>query len=116
MTSPRLAVLAAAMLVAATPVLAADPPNAYGMCAACHTGQPGALGPNLTGVVGRAAGSVEGFHYSGPMKRSHIVWTQATLVRYLEHPQDVVPGNRMPLDGISASDANAIVKYLVTLK
>ena len=83
---------------------------------ACHTGEPDALGPDLRGVVGRKAGSVEGFRYSGPMTRSGVVWTPETLRRYLQDPQSVVPGTRMPINGISASDAASIVTYLATLQ
>ena len=40
----------------------------FNQCTACHTinqGGPNRGGPNLHGVMGRKAGSIEGFRYSG---------------------------------------------------
>jgi cytochrome c len=108
---PR-AVFAASILFACVTAQAATPPKAFEACAACHTGQLGALGPDLRGVLGRKAGSVAGYHYSGPMRRCGLTWDAATLTHYLENPQGVVPGNRMPMDGIPADQAEAIVSYL----
>ena len=57
------------------------------------------IGPNLYGVVGRPAASIEGFVYSPAMQKSGIVWDEMTLDRYIEKPMDVVPGNRMSFVG-----------------
>ena len=40
-------------------------------CQACHSLEPGrrTVGPTLRGVIGRAAGSIEGYPYSVAMKR-----------------------------------------------
>src|SRR5256885_1443106 len=54
-------------------------------CAACHSvgtdAKPAGddVGPNLHGVFGRKAGSRDDFRYSGPMKRSALVWNHETL-------------------------------------
>jgi cytochrome c len=107
------ALLAAAM---ATPALAQDHgKQVFQTCAACHTGADG-LGPDLKGVVGRPAGSLPDFRYSGPMKRSGLTWTPETLHRYLTDPQGVVPGNRMPMAPLSPADADAVIAYLQTMK
>jgi cytochrome c2 len=118
MRPSRVLLLAALIISPAVPALAwaAEPPKPFSLCIACHTGEPDALGPDLHGVVGRKAGSVEGFRYSGPMRRSNIVWTPETLQRYLQDPQSVVPGTRMPIDGLSSADAATVVTYLATLK
>jgi len=101
----------------ATPALAqADGPKVFQACAACHTGQPDALGPDLRGVIGRPAGSLPDFHYSGPMRRSGLTWTPQTLRRYLTDPQGTVPGNRMPLAPLSPADADSVITYLGALK
>lgn len=89
-------------------------------CAICHSNTKGAgakIGPNLFGVVGRKAGTMPDFSYSAAMKGSGITWTPDKLAAYVEHPQQVVPGNRMAFAGItSKSDAEELVEYLATLK
>jgi cytochrome c len=86
-------------------------------CAACHTDQPGALGPSLKGVVGRKAAALDTFRYSGPMLRANLVWTPENLHDYIADPQGKVKGNRMPYGGLTnASDVDDIIAYLATLK
>src|SRR3954451_12247346 len=68
-------------------------------CAACHaTDHASRAGPGLGGIIGRKAGTVPGFSYSNAMKKSDIVWD--TKIAYMESPQQVVPGNRMPYAGL----------------
>ena len=92
----------------------------FNRCAICHSNAKGAanrMGPNLFGVVGRKAGSVAGFSYSTAMKKAGFVWTVPKLDAYLADPQKVVPGNNMPLAGISDGQQRAdIAAYLATLK
>jgi cytochrome c len=38
------------------------------------------------------------------------------MTRWIQHPQEVVPGNAMPDLGLSAQDAGAIAAYLETLR
>ena len=104
------------LLAASAPAFASDPPPAFAACAACHNAQPDSLGPDLHGVVGRKAGSLPGYRFSGPMRRSALVWDAPTLVRYLENPQGTVPGNRMPMDGLAPAQAEQIVNYLQQLR
>jgi cytochrome c len=86
-------------------------------CAACHNDQPGALGPNLTGVVGRKAAALDTFRYSGPMLRANLVWTPENLHDYIADPQGKVKGNRMPYGGLTnPNDVDDVVAYLGTLK
>ena len=73
-------------------------------CRTCHVTNEGdnRLGPSLHNVVGREAGSVQGFAYSSAMKDAGITWDEQNLDRYIENPDAVVPGNRMkPYSGIS---------------
>jgi cytochrome c len=87
-------------------------------CAACHaTDHANRVGPGLEGIIGRKAGTVPGFHYSDAMKKSDIVWDAKTLDGYLESPQKVVPGNRMPYAGLkNPTDRTDLVAYLGALK
>jgi cytochrome c len=118
--------IAIAMLVAATaglapaPAFAADAAHGkvlYQTCVACHSERPDALGPSLKGVVGRKAGALEDFRYSGPMKRANLTWDDATLKAYIADPQATVKGNRMPFGGLKgAGDVDDVVAYLKTLQ
>jgi cytochrome c len=88
-------------------------------CSACHSPDPGVngVGPTLFGIVGTRAGEVEGFRFSGPMKRSGVVWTPDMLDKYIADPQAVVPGTRMPYSGLAdAALRSELVKYLASLK
>jgi cytochrome c len=87
-------------------------------CSACHSvnGSDG-VGPHLNGVIGRKAGTVAGFSYSGAVKQSNIVWDANSLDAYIADPQKAIPGNHMPYSGLPDATARAdIVAYLGTLK
>ncbi|MBM4045905.1 MAG: cytochrome c family protein [Planctomycetes bacterium] len=89
-------------------------------CAACHTfdkGGPARVGPNLSGVVGRKAGAVEGFKYSEAMVSAGILWQDASLDKYLTDPKGMVPRNRMTFPGLKDAGERAdLIEYLKTLK
>ena len=65
-------------------------------CIACHQVGPNAenrSGPQLNGIFGRRAGSVEAFRYSNSMKRASadgLVWDYATLDAYIENPRALI--------------------------
>jgi len=80
-----------------------------GPCAACHNiaGTPASatVGPDLTHLASRrsiAAGTM-------PM-------TTGNLYGWVEDPQSIKPGNRMPTIGIEPKELHAVVAYLETLK
>lgn len=89
-------------------------------CRTCHSFKEGdnRLGPTLHGIVGRKAGSIEGFQFSSAMKSSGITWDAATLDKFIASPDMVVHGNAMkPFGGIAdASERTKIVEYLQGLK
>jgi cytochrome c len=89
-------------------------------CRTCHSFKEGdnRLGPSLHGIVGRKAGSMEGFAFSPAMKSSNITWDPANLDKFIANPEAVVSGNGMkPFGGIAdASEREKIVNYLKTLK
>jgi cytochrome c len=122
----RVANFAGAIVMTAlsvTHALAADANNGkaiFARCAACHTvikGGPNGLGPDLFGVVGRKAGSLSNYMYSGQLKASGITWTNDKLTAWIQGPQKLVPGTKMAFGGISdKAQAADLVAYLDTLK
>ena len=87
----------------------------FARCMACHTVQEGRnlSGPSLYGIVGRPAGSVEGFRYSDANRDSGVVWTEDALSAFMENPQSFMPGTRMIYPGLPAEqDRNDIIAYL----
>ena len=75
--------------------------TAFARCRACHlfddTGRH-RVGPNLAGVFGRTAGTVEDFpRYTDPMKASGIVWDDDTLNTWLSGPGEMVVGTTMKM-------------------
>jgi len=88
-------------------------------CASCHAVDPDrqGYGPSITGVIGRKAGSLEGFEYSEAMKNSGIVWTEDTLRAWIADNDGFMPGTRMRHVGISdKAEQDFIISYIKTLK
>ncbi|MEO8419596.1 MAG: c-type cytochrome [Hyphomicrobium sp.] len=114
------------MLASLAPVSAAQEESEDGKvafnnaCRTCHSfkADDNRLGPTLHGIVGRKAGSVEGFAFSPAMKGSGVTWDAATLDKFISDPNQVVSGNKMqPFGGIAdAGERKKIIDYLGTLK
>jgi cytochrome c len=102
----RLVVAAGALLALPTLALAQDAEagkKVFTKCAPCHSIGPGAtnkVGPNLNGVIGRKAGTEEGFAYSDAMKAAGWTWDEATFKEYITDPKKKVPGNKMLFPGV----------------
>ncbi|CFX04164.1 Cytochrome c2 [Candidatus Filomicrobium marinum] len=113
-------ILALALVVALPTVAAAqdaeEGKNVFKKCRACHTiGEKAVnrVGPELNGVVGRKAGSIEGFNYSAAMKDSGITWDEASLSEFLAKPKDKVPGTKMVFAGLKDdTDRANLIAYL----
>ena len=74
-------------------------------CAPCHSIGPDAankVGPELNGINGRKAGTVDGFNYSDANKGSGITWTEAVFKEYIKDPRAKVPGTKMVFAGIKS--------------
>jgi len=81
-------------------------------CRTCHTVNEGdnRLGPNLHKIIGRKAGSVPNYGYSGAMKGADLVWDKATLDRFIANPDQVVSGNNMkPFGGVASAEERAMI-------
>ena len=82
----------------------------YRECAACHSLDPGVhlSGPSLAGVVGRKAGTAEGFHrYSPGLKSAGFNWDANTLNAWLADPMAVIPGTYMIFRGLNDDQERA---------
>lgn len=123
MTSPNrasLAAISAAALLAFGPAGHAEGDAAEGealfkRCRACHSVVEGQnkVGPSLHGVVGRAAGTAEGFKYSPALQESGIVWTEENLEKWLSGPKALVPGTKMIFPGLpNGDDREDLIAYL----
>lgn len=97
-----LAITAAALLGMSNFVLAegdiAKGEKDFKKCKACHTIangddvilKGGKTGPNLYGIIGRTAGSVEGFRYGASLVKAGeggLVWDEETLAAYVNDPK-----------------------------
>jgi cytochrome c len=84
----------------------------FDKCRQCHHIGKGATnfyGPVLNGVVGRPAGTVNGYNYSPANKASGKVWDVATLTSYLKQPQHDVPATYMTFTGLKGDQEIADV-------
>lgn len=110
--------LAAADTSSAQVVVAGDAEagqKVFRKCKACHSlkeGKNGA-GPTLHGIIGAAAGQVEGFRYSKAMEASGLIWDAQTLAGYLADPKGYLPGNKMAFRGLRKPvDIENVIAYL----
>lgn len=92
--------------------------DAFQMCTGCHVAEAGArsgAGPNLYGVVGRAAGSLEDYPYSDALTGSEITWDAASLDGFLADPSGYAPGTDMLAGAVPDDEARAaIIAYLAS--
>jgi cytochrome c len=123
MTFLRSLALAAVLGLAGTVAAHADGDpekgaKVFNKCKACHElkSEKNKVGPHLVGIVGRTAGSVEGFNYSDALKKAHeegLVWTEESLAKYVHNPKAFLPGNRMAFAGLKDEDEiKDLIAYL----
>jgi len=84
-------------------------------CATCHTtniSDPPRQGPTLFNIVGRDAGTADGFRYSAGFANAKFKWDEQKLDAWLADPQTMIPGAIMPYKQAKPELRIAIVSYL----
>jgi len=138
----RLSIAAALAALAAAPAAAqsGDPQageQAFRGCTACHVvvndagetlaGRNARVGPNLYGVAGRTAGSVEDYRYSDAMAAAGaagLEWTEDNFVAYVQDPTgflrdylgDSSARGKMAYQVRSPDEAADLYAYLASLE
>ena len=90
----------------------------FNKCKACHTLVAGKnrIGPSLSGLFGRAAGTAPKYRYSKAMKSAGaggLVWTEKTLAEYLVKPRAYVKGTKMTFAGVKKpEDMENLIAFL----
>jgi cytochrome c len=115
----RSAILFLFLVASISATQAADPAageKVFKRCLACHmVGEDAKIrvGPVLNGLIGRKAGSYEGFKYTEANKNSGLVWDEATLAKYLKNPRATIPGTNMTFVGIKKDEEiEDLIAYL----
>jgi cytochrome c len=117
-TRPLFAMAVLAGLCLGAPAMAQDAGAATykTYCAACHSvDKPprNGVGPTLLGVMGRKAGTLPGYNFSGPMKAYGQVWTAANMEAFVLAPSKVIPGTKMTFFGVKDPAKRAsLIAYL----
>ncbi len=132
-------VLGASLMVAPLPAIAAsdlvigDAANGetlFKRCAACHkvgADAKNGVGPQLNAIIGRIAGSAEGYRYGKDMVaagEAGLIWDAQNLVQYLLNPKaflrafldDSGARAKMSFRVRNEEDATDLVAYLVSLQ
>ena len=90
--------------------------SVFNQCKACHMLEKALVGPPLKGVIGRKAGSVEGYSYSSLMKEAGdagLVWSDAEITNYLKNPTEYLK-TYVSGKGKTASGASKMVFMLAS--
>ncbi len=105
-----------------SPAVAQDAANGeqvFRKCRACHQigdGAKNTVGPQLNNIVGRPAGSVDGYNYSKANREAGaegLVWTEEKLMEYLENPRAFMPKNKMAFAGLrDEQDRKDVIAFL----
>ena len=97
-------------------VSSADGEKVFKKCAACHSiakGGSNKIGPALWGVLGRQAGSVEGYKYSKAMAAHGEKWSFEEMNGFLIKPKDWIKGTKMSFAGLkNPKERAAVILYM----
>ncbi len=119
--------LAAALAFGSTTALAAGDAKkgakVFKKCKACHTTEAGKhkIGPSLAGIVGRKAGTVDGFTKYKALKGADFVWDSATISEWILDQKKFLKAKGLPTKTQmkvkikKEKDRNNLIAYLESL-
>lgn len=87
-------------------------------CAACHSDQPGVngIGPSLSGLSGRKAGTLAGYTFTSALQNSGLSWDAKTFDEFMTDPAKAVPGTAMAVMLPEATERSNLFAYFESLK
>lgn len=92
-------------------------------CKACHTFEQGGAnktGPNLFGIIGKKAGTAEGFSYGSYLAGQPVTWDEENMKAWLENSKQVAKAaggkTKMPPQKLSGDKADKVIEFLKGLK
>jgi cytochrome c len=114
----HLTIGAAVLVVSTGSALAQDSAageSSFRKCQPCHDVGEAAknkLGPELNGLDGRKAGTVEAGTYSEGMRNSGITWNEQAFREFVSNPAAKVPGTTMMLSVTDGKEIGDLWAYL----
>lgn len=112
-------VAVAGSALAETSALEAAGAVVFQRCKACHSADASrnTFGPNLVGIVGRAAGTLPDFQYSEALRASGRTWSEDSLRKWIADNDAFIPGTRMRHVAIAdPAEQDYLIAYLKSLK
>ena len=82
-------------------------------CAVCHSLEYNGVGPTHKELIGRRAGTAQGYAYSSALKNSSVVWGEDSLGRWLAEPEKFIPGQKMFFSVPDPQERADIVAWLL---
>jgi len=114
---------AAVLVIGGFTAIDAEAAGAESKCKTCHTFDKGGsnrMGPNLFGIVGRKAGSLDGYKYGNFLKNADFTWDEENLKAWMEDSGAVAKADgkrtKMPTQRVKGEKADEIIVFLKTLK
>lgn len=95
--------------------------HVFRKCLLCHVVEPGtttSIAPPLHDIIGRRAGSVNGFQYSEIMQLARdkgLTWSEDALFQFLDKPEDFMPGTYMAFAGLDEQERRDVIAFLKQL-
>ena len=89
----------------------------FALCQTCHTlvkDGPNMTGPNLYGIFGRKAASLDKFKYSDALKATGWTWDAAKIDTWITDPKAALPGAKMTFAGLKdPKDRTDVIAWLM---